>query len=194
MDQVAFFNAIRKAPFPGRLGAQQLAGVKAVLAGWVKRYPDGGNQHWLAYILATAFHETGARMQPVREGFAKDDKQARRILSKKPYVKDIGGHSYYGRGLVQITWRSNYDNLGKRLGVDLVNYPDLALDLAVAVDLLIVGSVEGLYTGKKLERYFSGALADPINARRVINGLDRAADVAAYYRQFYDAISVAKLV
>lgn len=193
MNTAALFDKLRKSPFPGKLGAKQVAGVEAILAGWAKHVGVGGDPRHLAYILATAYHETGARMQPVREGFAKTDAEARRILAKRSYSKGdpITGHAYYGRGLVQITWKFNYDAMGKRLGIDLVNNPDLALDLGHAVDMLILGSVEGLYTGKKLARYFNNIDNDPKQARRVINGLDRAADVASYYYSFIDAVRAA---
>lgn len=193
MNTAALFDKLRKNPFPGKLGSKQVAGIEAILAGWQRHVGEGGDPRHLAYILATAYHETGGRMQPVREGFAEHDQKARRILAKKAYVKPdpVTGHSYYGRGLVQITWKYNYENMGKRLGIDLVNNPDLALDLTHAVDMLILGSVEGIYTGKKLSRYFNAVDSDPKQARRVINGLDRAADVAAYYYAFIDALRAA---
>lgn len=42
------------------------------------------------------------------------------------------GWNYRGRGLVQLTGRSNYEQASKALGIDLVNNPDLAADPEVA--------------------------------------------------------------
>ncbi len=53
--------------------------------------------------------------------------------------KDLGnikagdGVKYKGRGIFQLTGRSNYDHIGKLLGLDLVNHPELAATPEVAV-------------------------------------------------------------
>lgn len=38
--------------------------------------------------------------------------------------KDKRGLPYFGRGLIQITWKENYEKYGKKIGVDLVNNPE----------------------------------------------------------------------
>lgn len=56
--------------------------------------------------------------------------------------KDLGniapgdGFKFRGRGFVQITGRWDYEHFGAEIGQDLVNNPDLALDPAVASDVL----------------------------------------------------------
>lgn len=188
MDRQTFFSYARRAPFGGRLTQQQVQGTETILDAW-----QGDDDRHLAYILATAFHETGGRMVPVREGFARTDAQARRILANRRYVApQANGQSYYGRGLVQITWRDNYADMGQRLGVDLEGEPDLALDPDIAVSILIVGMVEGRFTGKKLADYFNRSKDDPEGARRIINGTDKASLIAGYHRAFLDSIRAAR--
>ena len=46
----------------------------------------------------------------------------------------------------------------------------------------------GLFTGKKLPQYFNKTAEDWINARRIVNKLDKAPQIAAYAKRFYGAI------
>ena len=56
--------------------------------------------------------------------------------------KDLGndnpgdGVKFRGRGFVQITGRDNYQRFGMEIGTDLASHPDLALDPAVAAEVL----------------------------------------------------------
>ena len=87
---------------------------------------------------------------------------------------------FYGRGLIQITHEDNYKRMGKALGVDLVNNPDLALDRAISADIAVRGMMEGIFTGIPLSRFINGATADYYNARKVVNRTDQAELIASY--------------
>lgn len=128
---------------------------------------------YLAYILATTWHETAATMQPIREyGKGKGRK----------YGKPTGKYNnvYYGRGYVQLTWDYNYEKAAKKLGVDFYRYPDKVMEPRYAVEILFVGMLEGWFTGKALKDYIDGLdepdsedLREFTNARRIINGTDK---------------------
>lgn len=183
-----FFAYARRAPFGGRLTQMQVEGCEAVIAAWT-----GTDDRQLAYILATAFHETGGKMQPVREGFAKTDAGARRAVAGRRYAREVGGHVYYGRGLVQLTWVSNYRRMGQALGLDLVNNPDLMLDNGHSVRALILGMTDGMFSaGQTLGRYFNATTDDPVGARRIVNGTDKASLIAGYHTAFLDSIKAAR--
>lgn len=144
----------------------------------------------------------GSPMQPVRETKANSDAEAIARLDrayakgqlswvKNPYwQKDGNNDSWFGRGLVQLTHKANYVKLAAEIGhPTLATNPNEALDMAVSIKVMFVGMEKGLFTGKKLADYFNGTKEDWVNARRIINGLDRADLVAKYAKAFYAAIS-----
>jgi len=130
----------------------------------------------IQYVLATVQHETAGTFKPVREAF---------WLSEKWRKKHLRYYPYYGRGLVQITWKSNYEKFSKLLSerfgsnIDLVKNPDLALDEKYAIFILVYGMKHGTFTGKKLSDYFGDHGSNFINARKIINGKDKAKKIAS---------------
>jgi predicted chitinase len=126
-------------------------------------------RHQLAYVLATVEHETAGTFKPVREAF---------WLSENWRKKNLRYYPYYGRGYVQITWQRNYDYFSKLLKVDMVKDPDIAMRENVSLFILVHGFKYGTFTGKKISDYINANKIDFLNARRCINGMDRAADIA----------------
>lgn len=180
LDRKTFFDRIRPL-FGGTISQSQVDGINVMLDEWEARHPDG-DLRWLADMLATAKWETAHTMQPIREYG---------LGAGHPYgVPDPEtGQTYYGRGLVQLTWKYNYQSLGAKLGVDLVHQPDLALDSKIATDILFVGMEGGLFSPPhSLPRYFNGEWEDWINARKIINGLDHASQIAGIGRAFLAAL------
>lgn len=177
LDRKAFYDHIRGALFNDSINAEQFDGIQAVLNEWEKRSLK--DLRWLAYMLATDYWETDKTMQPIREyGRGKGKKY---------------GTTYYGRGLVQLTWKENYEVMGKLLGLPLVSKPDLALDMAIAVQILFEGMLRaesgvGDFTRKSLDMYFNETTEDWINARRVINGVDKANTIASIAKKFNEAL------
>ncbi len=199
-DEQRFFKTVRRELFSGRLNTAQVSGMTALIAGW-RALTDSDDPRRLAYCLATAFHETGGRMQPVRESFAPSDRAAMLRLERAyaagrlpqvrtPYWRqDADGRSWFGRGLVQITHKRNYEILSAATGIDLVGDPGRAMELDVAVKILVVGMRDGLFSGVKLADVFGRGTADWIGARRIVNGRDRAALVAGNGRSFLAAVT-----
>ena len=186
-----FFNHLRQQLFGGRLTQVQVDGINAIVASW-NRLGKTDDKRQLAYGLATAFHETAGRLTPVRETLAASDDQAIARLDrafeagrlpqvKVPYWrKDADGRSWLGRGFVQLTFKRNYQVMSDALGVDLITDPARAMELDISADILVVGMRDGLFSGRKLGDYFQGERADWRNARRIVNGLDRADVVAGH--------------
>lgn len=83
--------------------------------------------------------------------------------------KDLGntepgdGFRFRGRGYIQITGRANYAHYSKRLGIDLIAHPDLALDRAAAA---------AIFAAFFFERRLAECAdkADWVTLRRRVNG------------------------
>ena len=142
---------------------------------------DGKDKRHLAYILATVWHETAKTMLPVEEiGKGKG----------KAYSRLEKGISYYGRGHVQVTWLVNYQALTRanKKCWNFVHNPELLLQNEPSVWATFHGMRVGLFTSKRLSNYFNEEKTDPVNARRIINGIDKAELIAGYYYKFLKCI------
>lgn len=185
-----FYDEVRLRLFGGKLSTKQVEGLSAILEFWQKSFPEGGDTRWLAYVLATCHWETDRTFQPIEE-YGKDS-----YFNKYNGRKDLGnfgagdGLRFKGRGFSQITGRRNYTKFAEILGIDLVNQPHLALQPGVSIAILFYGMINGTFTGKKLSDYFSGGKQDWKQARRIINGTDKAQLVADIAKKYYSAISV----
>ena len=157
-----------------------------------------------AYILATVWHESAATMEPIAE-FGKGVKKRygqwfknskgvvygirNGDISRPAYLKSDYPYLYYGRGDCQLTWLDNYIKLGLILGVDLANNPDLANDPDISADILVVGSMQGLFTGKSIPHYITfGTFDEFVQARYVINGRDKRDLIAGYAKTIMTAM------
>ena len=176
-----FFDYARIHLFGGSLKQGQVDGLTAILDYW-ETLSSKTDDRWLAYALATTHHETDRTFRGIEEYGKGKGKEYGKI---DPETDE----AYNGRGFVQLTWRDNYEKMGALLGIDLVKKPERALDLDVAAEVLFVGMRRGIFTGKKLADYFNPDQEDWINARRIINGKDKANLIAGYGQGYYAAIS-----
>jgi putative chitinase len=183
-DRAAFFTELRKGELRHRKPTQ-VQGSEAILTAM-----EGLPLSWVAYALATAWHETGYTMKPVKEMGGRayfmrmyDKTGQRPKVARALGNTEVGdGALFAGRGYVQLTGRRNYAKAGEKVGVDLIANPDLAMDYAIAARILREGMVEGWFTAKKFVTYLpatdTATLAQFTQARRIINGMDRAGKIA----------------
>jgi len=193
MNCSRFYKAIRAEFFNGRLSQQQTDGMAAILERW--NGSSFTDLRWLAYMLGTVYHETARTMSPIEEyGKGKGRRYGKKIKqSGQPYSEP--DQIYYGRGYVQLTWYENYERMGRILGIPLLQNPSLALVPEHAADIIFEGmtksvSFKGDFTGHCLEQYFNGSKEDWVNARRIINGLDKAELIAGYAKRFHEILKV----
>jgi hypothetical protein len=186
-DRDVYYAIVRPELFEGALTQQQVDGQNLILAIFENDY--GGtpmtDERWLAYMLATVYHETGRKMWPNTE------------LGSDEYLQGQPYWPYIGRGFVHLTWEENYHNASTALGLiddrDLVWHPELALDSLIAARIMFRGMAEGWFTGAKLGQFFNDEDDNPIDARTIINGHDCAEMIAGYHGRFLYALEEAGL-
>lgn len=191
IDRKEFYDRLKPFVFKTLL-QPQVNGMESILEEWDKSgFTD---KRWLAYMLATAYHETDKTMQPIEEyGKGKNKPYGRKIKhSGASYI--LPDKIYYGRGLVQLTWFENYELIGRLLSIDLLNNPEDALLPQVAVKILFEGMTKGAssfgdFTGKCLEMYFNNVTENWEGARKIINGTDKKKLIAGYAIQFNNALA-----
>jgi putative chitinase len=163
-----FFHSVRASVFGGSLTKGQVDGMERIINYRDERFSFVDNDQ-LAYVLATIYWETAHKMQPVREAGGE------RYLRTKKY------YPWVGEGLVQVTWAENARKFGAKKPGDLMSWP-------IALFAAFEGMCKGMFTGKRLSDYIGGGRRDYVGARRIINGTDRAQEIAKIAVSFRAAL------
>lgn len=209
MNRAAFYAALRgSALFPRGLTQSQVDGFENLLNVWEKHFKADPMDD-LAYNLATAYHETGRTMQPITEkgqrSYFDKYEPGTRLGQMLGNIVKGDGYRFRGEGHVQNTGRRNAryasDRLNEafNLGIDLLENPEKRGDPFISAMSLFLGNKEGWWTGKDLRDYIDGVpesdaedLREFINARRVVNGTDKAEAIGNYAIAFRQALREAK--
>lgn len=210
IERKHFFDTVRPVLFNGAIKQEQVLGMEMILREWEAQQLT--DLRWLAYILATAYHETAKTMQPIAEygkgkkyDYGKKLKMGGGPGKRIPYTGP--DKIYYGRGHTQNTWYENYQRLTKAAAIqgkpwDFLKDPDLLLQMEPSIWATYFAMRVGLYTGKRLEDYFNDrpeywnvvvegktvTKSAWVEARKIINGLDCAEKIAEYAKVFYEAL------
>jgi hypothetical protein len=200
MNRTTFYDAVRQPLFANKISEKQRLGMDAFFEEWERQQLT--DLRWLAYMLATAYHETARTMQPIEEfGRGKKLEYGRKLKMgggpgrRVPYTTP--DKLYYGRGHTQNTWFENYEKLTKAAAKaghnwDFLNKPELLLEMEPSIWATFFAMQTGLYTGKSLMQFFNDTREDWLNARKIINGLDRAEQIASQARIFFAALQKAR--
>ncbi len=168
------------------------------------------NVYQLAYMLATARHETyhfpsgeyfseKPEVGPVSYFDKYDpvlaDTPARRERARlNGNTVEGDGYKYRGRGCVHLTWKKNYQKAKDNIGVDFVSFPERAADFDYAVSIMIWGMRDGVFTGASLNDHINKSSVNYVSARKIINGSDAAALIASYAEKFQSILEVTSIV
>lgn len=219
MNRATFFSAVRKKPFNGILSHSQVTGLDAILDAAEKL--NVTDLRMIAYAMATPMIETGGTYQPISEnlnysaealrskfpnrisaseaqkyGRTAQHKADQEMIANIIYGGEWGkanlgntqigdGWKYRGAGLTQITGRRNFTKFG------FENNPEDALQINTAAEIMVKGMRDGLFTGRKFSDYFGPSSEQWVKARAMINGSDRANEIAEHAKTFYAALKAA---
>jgi len=185
-DKGAFYTAVRHGILGPTIEPNELAGCEAILAAM-----EGTPVSHCAYALATAFKETNGTMQPVSEAYWVKNAEAWRKAHLRYYP-------WYGRDYVQTTWQKNYARVDAEAATaglikpgDILANPALIARLDIAAMTIRKGMEGGWFTGRSLPQHLPerlGTVAQFEQARRIINGMDCAHQIALFAMQFQDAL------
>ncbi|MDM8569435.1 hypothetical protein QUF50_08020 [Thiotrichales bacterium HSG1] len=214
IDRSTFYDNMRNEMLSGKLTKDQVDGTTVILDFWesppikftgkFKKNWDIRSLEWLAYVLATTYHETARTMQTGDE-YGSNAYFTRRYENNKRIAKMLGnnrkgdGAKFHGRGYVQITGRSNYSKMSKIIrgyysdAPDFTENPDAVKIPEYAVLIMFYGMIRGTFTGKALKHYIGdpdkGQNVDFFNARKIINGRDKAGLIRGYAEKAIHALT-----
>jgi putative chitinase len=234
IDKSAFYGHLRNTLLRSGIRTNHTKAMDALLLDMYGRPTS-----WIAYALATAWHETGGNMKPNAEnlnysvqgllntfGRHRISEADARRLGRQPgegplsvarqrkigniiYGGEWGrtnlgntepndGWDFRGRGMDHCTGRRNYRVTGNDIGLDLIAEPGLLLVLENALKALHTGMVTGRYAvdrsgrhsfARHLPRSGNATRAQFREARRIINGVDKADQIAGHALIFQEALN-----
>lgn len=202
-DYGKFYDWLRQNDMLGpKISATEFEGCDRIIRACAK---DRWGISWVAYALATTYHEVNGTMQPIKEiGNGAYFKRMYDIQGNRPEkARELGnltpgdGARFAGRGYVQLTGRTNYHRATQKLremgfSVDLIADPEQAMQPEIAAAILVAGMREGWFTGRDIDDDLPAvgpaSRVQFIASRDIINGRDRQDLIAGYAMNFQTAL------
>ena len=132
----------------------------------------------MAGAMATIRVECGKNFKPIMEYASGEAYEGRRDLGN---VNQGDGVRYKGRGFIQLTGRSNYQYYGDKLGINLIDNPDLALDVEIGAKILAT-----YFKDRKVD--VACLNKDWLTVRKLVNGVNRATGLPNGWSDFQTVI------
>lgn len=202
-DYGAVYDFLRDNKMLGpKISKEEYEGCDSIILACAR---DGWGVSWIAYALATTYHETAHTMESIPEyGGNAYFHRMYDIQGHRPAkARELGnlqpgdGVRFKGRSYPQLTGRTNYDRATRKLqargwDVDLVANPDQMLRPDVGAAVLVMGMREGWFTGRDIDDDLpvkgAATLQQFVASRDIINGRDKAQTIAEYAMDFQAAL------
>ena len=115
-----------------------VADVEKVLSHIFDALGEQNMQKYYVQVAALATAGVESHFKCVEEAWYLSETARNKYFDKSKYGKvDATTHQrYFGRGIIQLTWRQHYVDYGNALGIDLLHKPDLALEPTNAARIL----------------------------------------------------------
>lgn len=128
-------------------------------------------------------------MQPIEEyGKGRSRPYGKRLKMRRKHYTD-NNSIFYGSGFVQLTWYEHYEKAEKKIKPGFYS-PSRKSDESVERHQdHVFRYADVCFTGRKLSMNFNAKKEHWKNARRIINGLDRADWIADHARKYYAPIN-----
>ncbi|MBK9404793.1 MAG: hypothetical protein IPN57_09705 [Ignavibacteria bacterium] len=167
----------------GSINQSQVDGLEFLLS---KFDNENFSAEQVAYMLATVKWETAHTFQPIEERGGYN--YFKYLIGKLGIRNLIEANKFKGRGYIMITGRTNFEKFSLIMGIDFITNPELVREPENAYKIMIYGFVNGTFTGKKLTDYIDGDKLDYYNARRIINGTDKASLIQGYAEKIFEGL------
>lgn len=159
-------TAMDQAGITGRYARAAILGIIGGESGWI---PQKEGYFYSADALQTVFSKTFSNRRELAERYArwKGTREAFFDLVYNPEnngslvgnTQSGDGGLFYGRGLIQLTGRTNYTRFTRLTGIDLISQPDILVDdLAISARVAVEFFRDKVATDQNDPSYFINAL------------------------------------
>lgn len=169
-------NPLKDPTIVAKLCSSDVDDVKKVLDYIINALEEQGILNYYTLVAALATAGVESHFACVEEAWYLSERKRNAYFDKSKYgkVDPYTQKRYFGRGIIQLTWKAHYKSYGDALGLDLVNKPELALQPKVAARILAL-----YFKWAKIDK--AAKEQDWKKVRKLVNGGYNGIDVFMTY-------------
>lgn len=158
-------NPLKDSSIVAKLCNSDKQNVDKVLMPIIYALEEQGINNYYTQVAALATAAVESRFACVEEAHWLSEKARMAYFNKSKYgkVDPDTGKRYYGRGIIQLTWKNNYRAYGEALGYDFINHPDKVMEPEIAAKILAL-----YFKWRKVDE--AAKALDWTKTRKLVNG------------------------